>query len=1617
MRAIDIAQYYNDHVMCAMLIGGGAQLVNTSVTAGTIDSNLVLISKQIASSNITLHECARFNLVGLAEERLNMGVYIDDVDSSGNTALHWACDEGHVDVITLLLQHNANLDIINDKGRTALHNCQGKPWYSLVAGSLTVKFNHAIHSSDGTSIEYLHSIGMEYDRDGNHMLVEVVRYASEDLIVMLLSRGVYVDSVNSDGSTSLMWAAYLGYEEKARILLDAMANAKLQDYKGYNACWYQISGGHVCIAKLFREYGILMEWSEGVPRSPKKKRTFKECMEDVTMWNGSDRQKRSRHFQHAPMTKSLNPGAILSPECQLHAWICQYNRVHCPDIALRILQQLFLICQCLIDVAAVNVPESFLAGLKVIAALDDDLVNTKHPTTHDRLLHLISKLNHVKAMQLLLTSQCIDVNAQDGKKCTAIVIVAMTHQDQNIVIQLLRRGANAFLVNEDGCNALNYAAKAMKKSLLHLLSKEKNYDIGVMQSACEYSREELSRIEWKDSRIDFVSDLLSEGKFKIDDTDDHGDTLLMYCCRNSLTKIISLLLQWGADPEILNKYQQSALILSDKKTWWAEISCKAYSKLWSAIMVDNKAEIQRLIMVGANLNLPNIEGEYAICFAVKYASDVTVDFLLKMKASVQVGNENNETPLLIASALGRASLIPRIIEFGASILSRDSKQNTFLHLLAAEDCASALKFAVSKYHDHSTHWRDCFVAVNSEGDTPIMTAIRLNKVSSVNILSLIDTIDQETLLALKGITDNRCLHTILGRSAIERLYEACKFGLTCLVKAYCIDCGVQNLMNERLFVSEYCIVNNACKEIITNETCLFVACLFGHFEIVSELLIRGASPNIISHHGWTCLLVTTKKNNVDIALLLIRYGADVNGQSRNGVTALHLAAFNGNCALVHLLLTSGADVNLCDLLGTTALLAAVYGRKRSVGLPGYSLVLDKLLCCKSIDVEAINAFGRSVFHETAGSDWYSRISSKISAKFTRAIKTSNSDMIKHLHSIGMEYDCEGNHMLVEAANYSSDAVFEMMLSLGVNVNSTNRDGTSALMAVSKLGFLNILQMLVERNADKDLKDSKGLTAMEHARRESRLNVLAKLAAYIPQPNTSVQKDNAPMDTSYLPFEYEVELGSDPDCIVCRTVEYCEYCIEEELIYRGIVNPSLGSLLSEHLKFQCHTTALKLVAGLHVFCLGCLESHVYDPDDFLPVVQVLSIWHDATVVNRRHPISGASLLHQLCAMGHVEALSLILLNPYLDVDALNNEQCSSLHIAIQKHQSMEVVALLLKRNSNPLKCDGNGSHALDYALRSEKNHLLFLLQAHLYDCDDYTPKMVQDWFKSHFSFTLFDINEMVCGNTIQMIVCRYGLSKIVKLTISLGANPEIVNPNGESALILSIGRSWWNDIRCDCYRKLGVAIVRNNVEEIGRLVAAGVNLNEVWEGHVALFLAITNATVDTIARLIELGADVNARCQGESALMHASFMGFQSAIVLLIKSGADYLEVDDTGNTILHVLAGRNHHEALIGCGHCIHQRNSGALKFLVNIRNSYGLTASDCAVAETTRTFLGIVETEQDLTYFLEKEANVKPTSCFSTYFPSICSGDDLSSLSGSSGESQSSGELVGKSECFNNVF
>ena len=123
------------------------------------------------------------------------------------------------------------------------------------------------------------------------------------------------------------------------------------------------------------------------------------------------------------------------------------------------------------------------------------------------------------------------------------------------------------------------------------------------------------------------------------------------------------------------------------------------------------------------------------------------------------------------------------------------------------------------------------------------------------------------------------------------LMEACKQGLRKRIITIFVREGLDTLNETNDF----------------GDTPLYVASQYGHTEIVSELLERGALVNKTNNDGMTPLHIASQNNHQEVVLELINSKSEINRGDNDGDTPLFMAAINGNYKICEILINQKAQ--------------------------------------------------------------------------------------------------------------------------------------------------------------------------------------------------------------------------------------------------------------------------------------------------------------------------------------------------------------------------------------------------------------------------------------------------------------------------------------------------------------------------------------------------------------------------------------------------------------------------------------------------------------------------------------------------------------------------------------
>ncbi|CAK4085205.1 unnamed protein product [Aphanomyces euteiches] len=216
----------------------------------------------------TLYEAAPDGRLDLIRE-MGQSVALLVKDSNGNTPLHAAARNGHVEIVMELLSRGADVNLQNKHGQTALHEAVNNRDFDVVK---TLVDNGAlVDIADSTGGTPLHEAAENGHADITTLLLEhkaqvdvlnngILRYIGRhnqtiDVVKLLLVYGTNVDAANNELWTSLHLAAMKGHVDVVKELLAQNATLDVIDEMDNTPLHEASKHGNMNIVKLLAYAG------------------------------------------------------------------------------------------------------------------------------------------------------------------------------------------------------------------------------------------------------------------------------------------------------------------------------------------------------------------------------------------------------------------------------------------------------------------------------------------------------------------------------------------------------------------------------------------------------------------------------------------------------------------------------------------------------------------------------------------------------------------------------------------------------------------------------------------------------------------------------------------------------------------------------------------------------------------------------------------------------------------------------------------------------------------------------------------------------------------------------------------------------------------------------------------------------------------------------------------------------------------------------------------------------------------------------------------------------------------------------------------------------------------
>ena len=608
-------------------------------------------------------------------------------------------------------------------------------------------------------------------------------------------------------------------------------------------------------------------------------------------------------------------------------------------------------------------------------------------------------------------------------------------------------------------------------------------------------------------------------------TTDGGWTLLHAAAYNGRLEVAMLLLHCGStNPNAENEQGSTPLHLVSQGKYHSEehgVDMNARTKNLSTPLHHaaycGRLEIAQLLLVqGADMNAENEMGETAlhIVSVGQYASQEQgagiARLLLERGVDVNARRKDSLTSLHLAAYKGRVEIVQVLINHGANTMLEDEEGETALHILSRggydsqEQGVSTARLLLERGVDVNARRKDGCTLLHLEAFKGSVEVVQV----------LIDHGANTTLETEEGVT---ALH-LMSRGEY--------------------DSQEQGVSIARLLLEHGVDVNARDKDGFTS---LHEAALHGMVKVAQVLLDHGANAKVETEEGETALHIVSRgkydsqEQGVSIVQLLLDRGVDVNARDKDSFTSLHETALYGMVEVARVLLNHGANAKLETEEGETALHIVSRGKYDS---QEQGVSTARLLLEHGVDVNARRKDSSTSLHAVAlyGMVEVARVLLDHGAKET--LETEEGETALHIVSRGI-YDSQEQgvsiaQLLLErgvdvdardknsftslhkAAFYGMVEVAQVLLDHGANAKLETKQGETALHIVSRGKYdseehgVSLARLLLEHGVDVHAQSTFFSTALHHAAMSGRLNIVQLLLDRDAHPSAETDQGRTPL---------------------------------------------------------------------------------------------------------------------------------------------------------------------------------------------------------------------------------------------------------------------------------------------------------------------------------------------------------------------------------------------------------------------------------------------------------------------------------------------------------------------------
>ena len=592
------------------------------------------------------------------------------------------------------------------------------------------------------------------------------------------------------------------------------------------------------------------------------------------------------------------------------------------------------------------------------------------------LLHFACQQGHVNLVEQLVTDYKLDPNILDDFENTPLHYAALGGKIEIATLLIRKYGSPVSPLNNKRETPLHLACTNAHLMFIAAFIGQHKAHI----NACDINNHTPLQRAVFNGQVDLVDYFINELKCNAEIKGSDGCRLLHLACQQGHLNLVKrLVTDYNLDPNTRDEYENTplhyaalggkieiaTLLITKYNSLVSPLNSKKESPLHLACNDGHLVFLKTLIgkhNLKAAINARDINNHTPLQRAVLNGqAEVVKCFITEFNCSTDVKGTDGCSLLHLACQQGHLNLVEQLVtDYKLDPNIRDDYENTPLHYAALGDKIEIATLLITKYNSLVS-------PLNNKGETPLHLAC-----TNIFITTLVGKhkayanacdINNHTPLqraALNGqtevvdcfIKELNCSADSKGTDGCSLMHLACQQGrvelIEHLVTNYKLDSMIQESDNDGNIPLHYAALDGN-SEVATlliskyhspvnhqnnkTETPLHLACIKGHLTFIQTLVEEHkADISVIGFKGRNLLHYACLNDQDDLAQILINaFKFSVVFTDTDGNSPLHISAIHGKKKCVHkLLYTFHAPIYLRNGSGKSALEVASDGNTRNI---------------------------------------------------------------------------------------------------------------------------------------------------------------------------------------------------------------------------------------------------------------------------------------------------------------------------------------------------------------------------------------------------------------------------------------------------------------------------------------------------------------------------------------------------------------------------------------------------------------------------------------------------------------------------------------------------------------